>query len=280
MPRQLISKKCWKPLQGKGISQKSAHLINLTSALTVYTRTLRRPKKCTLFFQSPRFYIVVIVSQRRNLALICYGRKDIEDDFKRITKRFLNVKLKHIWHMRCSTLHRYFILHENLFFMNSICSKWFLLRSCTVVVFICFGVNCPDFGLNGIKTGDILLCFNPWMLELLPFIACWWCLKSKCHSIDSCSPFLITFFTICYFPVVVDLWDVFTLTTWNAENNILHNVIQFIPFVTYPLFTFLLPCFWLGNRPRKFQSWYTCNLSYFKFVAGYIPLSTFSFWNL
>lgn len=140
MPRQLISKKCWKPLQGKGISQKSAHLINLTSALTVYTRTLRRPKKCTLFFQSPRFYIVVIVSQRRNLALICYGRKDIEDDFKRITKRFLNVKLKHIWHMRCSTLHRYFILHENLFFMNSICSKWFLLRSCTVVVFICFGV--------------------------------------------------------------------------------------------------------------------------------------------
>lgn len=115
MPRQLISKKCWKPLQGKGISQKSAHLINLTSALTVYTRTLRRPKKCTLFFQSPRFYIVVIVSQRRNLALICYGRKDIEDDFKRITKRFLNVKLKHIWHMRCSTLHRYFILHENLF---------------------------------------------------------------------------------------------------------------------------------------------------------------------
>lgn len=151
-----------------------------------------------------------------------------------------------------------------------------ILYCCCVHLFWC----CPDFGLNGIKTGDILLCFNPWLLELLPFIACWWCLKSKCHSIDFCSPFLITFFTICYFPVVVDLWDVFTLTTWNAENNILHNVIQFIPFVTYPLFTFLLPCFWLGNRPRKFQSWYTCNLSYFKFVAGYIPLSTFSFWNL
>lgn len=94
MPRQLISKKCWKPLQGKGISQKSVHLTNLTSALTVYTRILRRLKKCTLFFPSPRFYIVVIaiVSKRSNLALICYGRKDIEDDFKRNAKRFWNVK--------------------------------------------------------------------------------------------------------------------------------------------------------------------------------------------
>lgn len=59
MPRQLISKKCWKPLQGKGISQKSAHLTNLTSALTVYTRILRRPKKCMLFFHHPDFIIIL-----------------------------------------------------------------------------------------------------------------------------------------------------------------------------------------------------------------------------
>lgn len=32
-----------------------------------------------------------------------------------------------------------------------------ILYCCCVHLFWC----CPDFGLNGIKTGDILLCFNP-----------------------------------------------------------------------------------------------------------------------
>lgn len=57
------------------------------------------------------------------------------------------------------------------------------------------------------------------------------------------------------------------------QKIILHNVIQFIPFVTYPLFTFLLPCFWLGNRPRKFQSWYTCN-----YHISSLSLDIFHFW--
>lgn len=34
-----------------------------------------------------------------------------------------------------------------------------ILYCCCVHLFWC----CPDFSLNGIKTGDILLCFNPYI---------------------------------------------------------------------------------------------------------------------
>lgn len=131
-------------------------------------------------------------------------------------------------------------------------------------------------GLNGIKTGDLLLCFNPCMLELLPFVACWWCLKVNVIQLIllfSLSHYFLyhLLFSWCCF---ASCTDVFTLvTTWNAENNIAQCHITVCPFVTYPLFTFLLPCFWLGNRPRKFQSWYTCN-----YHISSLSLDLFHFW--
>lgn len=100
--------------------------------------------------------------------------------------------------------------------------------------------------------------------------------KSKCHSIDSLvlPVSLLSLNTICYFPDVVKLYRcIYSSYKINAENNIAQCHITVCPFVTYPLFTFLLPCFWLGNRPRKFQSWYTCN-----YHISSLSLDLFHFW--
>lgn len=60
------------------------------STNSVY-KDLEAAEKMYVIFPSPRFYnnSVVIVSKRSNLVLICYiGKKDIENDFKRIAKKF------------------------------------------------------------------------------------------------------------------------------------------------------------------------------------------------
>lgn len=51
-------------------------------------------EKMYVIFLLFRFYnnFVVIVFKRRNLVLICYGEKDIENDFKRIIKKILKCK--------------------------------------------------------------------------------------------------------------------------------------------------------------------------------------------
>lgn len=99
--------------------------------------------------------------------------------------------------------------------------------------------------------------------------------KSKCHSTDSfVLPVSLLSLPSAIFLMLSSCTDVFTLvTTWNAENNIAQCHITVCPFVTYPLFTFLLPCFWLGNRPRKFQSWYTCN-----YHISSLSLDLINFW--
>lgn len=99
--------------------------------------------------------------------------------------------------------------------------------------------------------------------------------KSKCHSTDSfVLPVPLLSLPSAIFLMLSSCTDVFTLvTTWNAENNIAQCHITVCPFVTYPLFTFLLPCFWLGNRPRKFQSWYTCN-----YHISSLSLDLINFW--
>lgn len=99
--------------------------------------------------------------------------------------------------------------------------------------------------------------------------------KSKCHSTDSfVLPVSLLSLPSAIFLMLSICTDVFTrVTTWNAENNIAQCHITICPFVTYPLFTFLLPCFWLGNRPRKFQSWYTCN-----YHISSLSLDLFHFW--
>lgn len=130
------------------------------STNSVY-KDLEAAEKMYVIFPSPRFYnnSIVTVSKRRNLVLICYGGKRyIENDFKIITKKILKCKSIYIPY-EGYLINRYCILHEK--------------RSFTVVrcnhLFWC----CTDLGLNGMKTGDILLCFNPCMLELLPFVVCW-----------------------------------------------------------------------------------------------------------
>lgn len=92
----------------------------------------------------------------------------------------------------------------------------------------------------------------------------------------SCSPCLITFFKYhLLFSWCCQAVQMYLLYSYkiNAENNIAQCHITVCPFVTYPLFTFLLPCFWLGNRPRKFQSWYTCN-----YHISSLSLDLFHFW--
>lgn len=51
-------------------------------------------EKMYVIFLLFRFYnnFVVIVFKRRNLVLICYGEKDIENDFKRNIKKILKCK--------------------------------------------------------------------------------------------------------------------------------------------------------------------------------------------
>lgn len=63
------------------------------STNSVY-KDLEAAEKMYVVFPSPRFYnnSVVTVSKRRNLVLFCYGEKDIENDFKRITKKILKCK--------------------------------------------------------------------------------------------------------------------------------------------------------------------------------------------
>lgn len=111
------------------------------STNSVY-KDLEAAEKMYVIFSSPRFYnnSVVTVSKRRNLVLICYGGKRyIENDFKRITKKILKCKSINIPY-EGYLINRYCILHEQLFltlYTENVSSKDPLLL---YVVIICFGV--------------------------------------------------------------------------------------------------------------------------------------------
>lgn len=110
------------------------------STNSVY-KDLEAAEKMYVIFPSPRFYnnSVVTVSKRRNLVLICYGEKDIENDLKRITKKILKCKSIYIPY-EGYLINRYCILHEKLFltlYTENVSSKDPLLL---YVVIICFGV--------------------------------------------------------------------------------------------------------------------------------------------
>lgn len=111
------------------------------STNSVY-KDLEAAEKMYVIFPSPRFYnnSIVTVSKRRNLVLICYGGKRyIENDFKRITKKILKCKSINIPY-EGYLINRYCILHEKLFltlYTENVSSKDPLLL---YVVIICFGV--------------------------------------------------------------------------------------------------------------------------------------------
>lgn len=111
------------------------------STNSVY-KDLEAAEKMYVIFPSPRFYnnSIVTVSKRCNLVLICYGGKRyIENDFKRITKKILKCKNLYIPY-EGYLINRYCILHEKLFltlYTENVSSKDPLLL---YVVIICFGV--------------------------------------------------------------------------------------------------------------------------------------------
>lgn len=111
------------------------------STNSVY-KDLEAAEKMYVIFPSPRFYnnSIVTVSKRCNLVLICYGGKRyIENDFKRITKKILKCKSINIPY-EGYLINRYCILHEKLFltlYTENVSSKDPLLL---YVVIICFGV--------------------------------------------------------------------------------------------------------------------------------------------
>lgn len=111
------------------------------STNSVY-KDLEAAEKMYVIFPSLRFYnnSIVTVSKRRNLVLICYGGKRyIENDFKRITKKTLKCKSIYIPY-EGYLINRYCILHEQLFltlYTENVSSKDPLLL---YVVIICFGV--------------------------------------------------------------------------------------------------------------------------------------------